>query len=96
MTTRKHSERYYVSAREKIYAKLAGLPRGTIKERVISGKKYYYLQNREGKKVIHKYIGKQVPPAFLKKVRKREELRRELYKLHDVLMGFWAPKIRGL
>lgn len=36
------------------------LPRGTLTEKNIRGKKYVYLQFREGKKVLSKYIGTDV------------------------------------
>ncbi len=38
--------------------KLISLPKGTIKNKKVGDKTYYYLCYREGKKVISKYIGK--------------------------------------
>lgn len=38
--------------------KIANLPKGTIKDKKVGDKNYYYLCYREGKKVISKYIGK--------------------------------------
>ncbi len=37
------SKGYYLQTREKIKKKLANLPKGSVKERIIAGKKYYYL-----------------------------------------------------
>ena len=68
---KKHTKDYYFNAREKIYNRLAELPQGTIKERVISGRRYYYLQRREGKKVIHTYLGKEIPQAIKEQMQER-------------------------
>lgn len=38
--------------------KLTNLPKGTIKNKVVGDKNYYYLCYRDGKKVVSKYIGK--------------------------------------
>lgn len=37
--------------------KITALPKGTVKERRVKGKKYYYLAYRENGKVVNKYIG---------------------------------------
>lgn len=67
---------------------MAELPEGTIKERLISGRIYYYLQRREGKKVVHTYIGKEIPKDLKKTMKKRTALRAELKKIQNILMGF--------
>lgn len=85
---KKHSESYYFNARERIYARLSQLPRGTVKERLISGRKYYYLQRREGKKVVHTYLGKEIPEDIKKNLEEREALRRKLKEVHDALWTF--------
>lgn len=36
--------------------KLVTLPRGSIREKVVNGKSYYYLMYREGSKVKTKYL----------------------------------------
>lgn len=90
------SENYYFNTREKIYNQLAQLPQGTIKKREIYGHTYYYLQHREGKKVIHKYIGKEMPEKLKKNMQKRETLKQELAKIQDVLIGFLAKKIMSM
>ena len=85
---KKHSENYYFNAREKIYNRLAQLPRGSVKERLISGRKYYYLQRREGKKVLHTYLGKEIPEDVKKQMAERVALRRELKELRHALWTF--------
>lgn len=93
---KRHSEDYYFKAREKIYDRLAQLPQGTIKERLISGRKYYYLQRREGKKVMHTYIGKEIPADLKKKLRERQTLRAERRKIQDALLTFLSAKIKDI
>lgn len=39
---------------------LETLPRGKITPKTINGKTYYYLYYRDGKKVVSKYIGKDI------------------------------------
>lgn len=79
------SKEYYLSIKRKIEKKLAGLPRGSIKERKISGQKYYYLQQRVGKKIAHKYLGKQKPELILKQIKERDVLKLELKKVIESL-----------
>ena len=93
---KKHSEGYYFNAREKIYDRLAQLPQGTIKERLISGRKYYYLQRREGKKVLHQYIGREIPKDLKRKLEERKALRDKLTKIQEILRTLISAKIRNL
>ena len=39
---------------------LEALPRGKLTPKTVNGKTYYYLYYRDGKKVVSKYIGKDV------------------------------------
>lgn len=93
---KKHSENYYFNARERICSRLSQLPRGTVKERLISGRKYYYLQRREGKKVVHTYLGKEIPEDIKKNLEERETLRRELENVQEVLRTFWVDRIKKI
>lgn len=79
------SKEYYLDAREKIKKKLTNLPKGSVKERVIAGKKYYYLQQRVGKKVVHKYLGKRRPKEVLNQIKERKALGVELKKVNEAL-----------
>ena len=79
------SHEYYISIKEKIGKKLADLPQGSIKERSIAGQKYYYVQQRVGKKVIHKYLGKKKPEDLIKKIQMRKSLEVELKKINEAL-----------
>jgi len=79
------SKEYYLDARQKIERKLIDLPKGSVKEREIAGKKYYYLQYRKGRKIIQRYIGKVKPEAILKQIKERGLLKEELKKVNEAL-----------
>ncbi len=79
------SKDYYLQVREKIKKKLAGLPKGSVKERKIAGKKYYYLQQRVGKKVVHKYLGKSRPEGVANQIKQRRAFSLELKKVNEAL-----------
>jgi hypothetical protein len=79
------SKEHYLEAKEKIERKLSNLPKGSVKERKISGRKYYYLQYRKGKKIIHKYLGRKKPEDILGQVKERRRLELELKKVDQAL-----------
>lgn len=79
------SKDYYLDAKRKIERKIANLPRGNIKQRNISGKRYYYLQKRSGKKIVHRYLGKNKPIELLKQLKQRKLLKNELKKINEAL-----------
>ncbi len=79
------SKEYYLDAKRKIEKRLKVLPKGSIKERAISGKKYYYLQYRKGKKVIQKYIGKNRPDNLIRQIKELKALKVELKKVNSAL-----------
>ena len=79
------SKEYYLDIKKKINNKLENLPRGSVKEREISGKKYYYLQYRDGKRVVHKYLGKNKPDGLINQIKERKVLQDELEKVKEAL-----------
>lgn len=79
------SKEYYLDAKQKIEKKLSSLPQGSVKERQIAGKKYYYLQSRVGKKIVHEYLGKDKPEDLLKQLNERKALKAELKKVNEAL-----------
>ncbi len=79
------SKEYYLGARGKIKKKLANLSQGSVKKRMIAGKKYYYLQQRVGKKVVHKYLGKSKPEEVVNQIKERKALSVELRKVNEAL-----------
>lgn len=79
------SKEYYLQAREKIKKKIGNLPKGSVKERAIAGKKYYYLQQRVGRRVVHKYLGKRRPEEVVNQIKERKALGVELRKVDEAL-----------
>lgn len=79
------SHGYYLNLKEKINKKLEQLPKGSVKERNISGHKYYYLQQRLRNKIVHKYLGKSKPEDFIKKIQMRKSLKVELKNVNEAL-----------
>lgn len=81
----KESKEYYLDIKQKIEERLKHLPDGSIKERNIYGRKYFYLQQRVGKKVIHKYIGRNKPNNLIQEIKERKNLLEELKKVNEAL-----------
>ncbi len=79
------SEEYYLDIRKKIAKKLSQIPQGSVKKRDIFGKRYFYLQKRLNKKVVHKYLGKNKPEDLIKKLKIRKALTSELKKINEAL-----------
>lgn len=79
------SKEFYLDSKDKIEKRLRNLPKGSIKERKISGRKYYYLQERMGKRIVHKYLGKKEPEELLREIHEREFLKDELKKVNAAL-----------
>ena len=64
---------------------ISKLPKGSIKKRKIGNNYYFYLQYRDGKKVIQKYLGKQEPEGIIKKINKRKAFEKQLKKISEAL-----------
>lgn len=61
-----------------IESELSELPKGYISEKKINGNAYYYLQNREKKKIKSKYIKRDNVEAYKLLIAHRKELEQEL------------------
>jgi len=79
------SKEYYLDVKQRIEKKISILPQGSIKERLIGGRKYYYIQSRSGKKIVHKYLGKAKPEGLVKQLSERKSLKAELKKVNEAL-----------
>ncbi len=74
------SKQYYENLGKEIKNRLSKLPKGNIKKRNINGKVYFYMQERQNSKIIHKYLGKSYPEKIAKEIDEREKLKKELKK----------------
>ena len=79
------SKKHYGDLEKRIEKELKSLPSGGVKKRRIAGAIYYYLQARDGNKVVHKYLGKEKPVALIKQIERRRALKGELKKVHEGL-----------
>ena len=68
---------------EKYREMLAGLPKGTISEKLVNGHIYYYLQYRDGKKVVSRYIRKQDVDTLRQQIEKRRHIETMIKSLLD-------------
>lgn len=76
---------YYLEQEKIIVSRLSFLPKGSIKEKEINGDSYYYLQYRQGPKVIDDYIGKKVPKKLEESLEERKHLLAELKKVREAM-----------
>ncbi len=68
--------------------KLSEFPRGSISIKVRNDKRYIYLAHRDDKKVIFKYIGKDIPEvrhALNEQIRQRKEFQSKLRQAKENL-----------
>lgn len=88
------SEAYYAEAEKKLRRRIAKLPKGSVKKRVIRGKIYWYLQKREGEKVVHKYAGKTKPVDLINQIKERKNLQKELKSVLESLRLLKKTKVK--
>jgi len=81
----KENFEYYLEQETIIAARLSLLPKGRIKEKIINGDTYYYLQYRKGKKVIDEYIGKKIPGNLSEHLKERKKMEDELKKVREAI-----------
>lgn len=53
---------------------LAGLPRGSVRVRMVRGREYYYLTHREGRHVLTDYVRADEVDALRSQLARRKEL----------------------
>ena len=59
---------------DKYQQALEGLPKGTISEKQVGGKTYYYLKYRDGGKVVSKYITKENVDSMRQQIERRRHI----------------------
>ena len=79
------SRKHYADLEKRIAKRLKPLPSGSVKARRISGAVYYYLQERIGGKIVHRYLGKEKPEVMMKQISERRALKAELKKVREGL-----------
>ena len=85
---------YYQRLDRDLRRRLVHLPQGSVKRRRLKGHAYYYLQQRVGGKVVHRYLGKQKPAGLARQLHERRVLRRELVKVREALRLLPLKKLK--
>ena len=62
---------------------LSSLPKGTISEKIVGEKTYYYLKYRDGKKIVSKYISKKEIESVRALVEKRRHIEAMVKSLQE-------------
>lgn len=83
--TLRESKEYYQKRELEIICRISALPRGSLKRRRIGNKVYYYRQFREGRKVVHVYLGKEIPALMEQAERERRAFLEELGEVRRAL-----------
>ena len=63
-----------------------GLPKGSISEKFVGDRTYYYLKYREGKKVVSRYISKSRIEEIRRQVEKRKHIEAMIRSLQEELV----------
>ena len=61
------------------------LPKGSISEKVVGNRVYYYLKYREGKKVVSQYISKSQIGEIREQIEKRKHIEAMIKSLQEEL-----------
>lgn len=86
--------KYYRQVNKELEKKLSKLLKGSIKERSISGRVYYYLQKRVGEKIVHEYLGKEKPEELILQIKQRKIFEKELKKVKESLKLLEKTKVK--
>lgn len=81
----KDSLDYYLDLERRLRARLKELPRGSILKRRIGQKDYYYLNYRNGRQVVSRYLGKDEPKQVEKEVKERRLIKQQLREVEENL-----------
>ena len=68
---------------ERYQEELAELPKGTISEKKVNGKTYFYLKYRDGRKVVSQYVSKRNLEDLQKKLEKRKHIEAMIQSLEE-------------
>ncbi len=68
---------------ERYQEELAELPKGTIAEKKVNGKTYFYLKYRDGRKVVSQYVSKRNLEDLQKKLEKRKHIEAMIQSLEE-------------
>ena len=76
---------YYLDLDRRLRARLKELPRGSILKRRIGRKDYFYLNYRNGKRVVSRYLGKDEPKEIDSGIKERRLIKAQLKEVAENL-----------
>lgn len=68
---------------QRYQSELDGLPKGTISEKTVGGKVYYYLKYRDGQKVVSQYVSRKEIEPVRALVEKRRHIEAMVKSLNE-------------
>ena len=81
----KDSLEYYVDLEKRLQARLKELPSGSVFKRRIGRKDYYYLNYRQGARVVSRYLGRGEPSGVEKEIKERRLIKQQLKEVRENL-----------
>jgi hypothetical protein len=81
----KDSLAYYLDLDRRLRARLKELPRGSVLKRRIGSRDYFYLNYRNGRRVVSRYLGRQQPTQFEKAIKERRLIKQQLKEVEENL-----------
>ena len=81
----KESLTYYLDLDRRLRARLKVLRRGSVLVRRIGQKDYYYLNYRDGSRVVSRYLGRDMPVKIEKEIKERRLIKQQLKEVQENL-----------
>lgn len=91
----KESREYYLRRKRNLVGFLLGVPRGSVRRKVINGGRYWYLHGRDGARTIDVYLGKeedQTVELLKKKLAMRSRYLNEVRAARNALKSVGVKK----
>ncbi len=76
---------YYLDLDRRLRARLKELSRGSILKRRIGRQDYFYLNYRNGRRTVSRYLGKDEPKQIEKEIKERRLILRQLKDVDENL-----------
>lgn len=81
----KDSLDYYQDLDRRLRARLKELPRGSILKRRIGRQDYFYLNCRDGRRVVSRYWGRAEPKQIEKEIKERKLIKKQIQEVEESL-----------
>lgn len=93
----KDSLEYYQDLESRLRARLKELPRGSVLKRRIGSRDYFYLNYRDGDRVVSRYLGRAEPKQIEKEIKERRLIKQQLQEVEASLrmLGRLERRKRG-